>query len=145
MYASLAVNRTSRADAVELVLRAAAVVLAATAAWIHWSLGSLLYTLNAVGFAVLAVALVVPFRVVVGPAAGRALRTLVRLGLLGFAGATITGWLLIGARITLGYEATATEAGIAVLMAASILLATGGPAAVARELLGLVPGTRRFA
>ncbi len=145
MYSPALARQASRIDPVELVLRGTAIVLAAGAAWIHWSLGSLIYTLNAVGFATLAIALVVPFEVVVGPAAGRALRTLVRLAVIAFAAATITGWLLIGARITLGYEATALEAAIAVVMAASIARATGSPAAVVRELLALVPAAARHA
>jgi hypothetical protein len=145
MSASVATVRTARVDAVELVLRGTAFALALVAARIHASLGSLLYTLNAIGFTVLAAGLIVPFGAVVGPQAGRALRTLVRIGLLGFALSTIVGWILFGARYSLGYEATAVETAIVVVTVGSILRATGGPVSVARELLSLVPSALRRA
>jgi hypothetical protein len=145
MYASAAAARSARLDETELALRGSAVVLALVAATIHASLGSLLYTLNAIGFTVLAVGLVLPFGAVVGPTAGRALRTLVRVGLLGFALSTIVGWILFGARYSLGYQATAVETAIVVVTVASILRATGGPVSVARELFALVPPALRRA
>lgn len=140
MYAPIVTAPARRVDVVELAARGAAIALAAVASYIHFTLGSLLYTLNGVAFAALAAGLVVPFALVIGPRYGRALRTLVRLGLIGLSVATIGGWLLIGARITLGYEAVATEGLIALLMAIDISRSTGGPVAVVTELLGVLPG-----
>lgn len=85
-----------------LLLRTAIVSLTLATAAIHWSLGGLLFTLNALGYLALAVAMILP-----GPF-GR-FRGLVRLGLIGFTSATIVGWYLFGARFDLAYVAKAIE------------------------------------
>lgn len=133
MYAQALARPIARRDAAELGVRGAAVVLALADSYIHSTLGGLQFTLNAIGVAVLSAALVAPFGVVVGQRYGAALRTLVRLGLVGFSAATIGGWVLFGARIQIGYEATAIEAFLIALMAVDIARCTGSPVAVARE------------
>ena len=143
MYAQALVQPGIRRDPAEVVVRGAAVALALADAYIHSTLGGLLFTLNAIGFAVLAVALVAPIGLVVGQRYGAVLRTLVRLGLMGFSAATIGGWVLFGARIQAGYEATAIETFLVVLMAVDIARSTGSPVAVARELFQLVPARVR--
>ena len=86
------VSRALRTDhpAVAFVLRVVILVLTLATAAIHASLGGLLFTLNAVGYTVLAALMVLP-----GPVAP--VRWLVRLALLGFVAATIGGWVLFGA------------------------------------------------
>jgi hypothetical protein len=50
----------TRSDAAGVILRAGIVALALTTAYIHSTLGGVLFTLNAVGYAVLAAASLVP-------------------------------------------------------------------------------------
>lgn len=106
------------------VLRATIVGLALSTAAIHLSLGGTLFTLNAIGYAVLAAAMVLP-------ALGQ-VRWLVRLGLLGFTVATIAGWLMFGARFPLAYVDKAVEVVLVAFLVAEIWLVDGGPAGIVR-------------
>jgi hypothetical protein len=121
----------ARTDPRIAFLHAGVVGLTLTTAAIHASLGGLLFTLNAVGYAALALAMVAP-----GPAAG--LRWLVRLGLLGFTVATIGGWILFGARFGLAYVDKGVEALLVLALLVDIWLEDGGPAGIARRVRGLV-------
>ncbi|HEX8940049.1 MAG TPA: hypothetical protein VF763_07785 [Candidatus Limnocylindrales bacterium] len=141
MTGSSSVQR--RIDPVEAVLRTTGIALALGTAYIHSTLGGLLFTLNAVGFATFAVALVAPIGLVVPGRFAEPLRVLVRLGLLGFAAATVAGWIAFGARFDLGYYATAIEVAIVVVMALDLERAVGSPMAVARSVLRLVPSAAR--
>ena len=67
----------------DVVIRAAIVGLALATGYIHFTLGGLLFTLNAVGYAVAAVAMIVPLALAVR------FRWVVRLGLIGYAATTI--------------------------------------------------------
>ena len=120
----------SRSDA---AIQAMAVTLTLTTAAIHLGMGGLLFTLNAVGYVTLAVAMVVP-----GPLAR--FRWLVRLALLGFTLATIAGWLAFGARFPLAYLDKALEAGLVVVVGVAIWRRDGGPIEIAHRLLR-IPGT----
>ena len=121
-------------DAVDVVLRVAVVALALSTAYIHSTLGGLLFTLNAVGYATLAVALVVPLAI-----ADR-FRVLARLTLLGFAASTIGGWVLFGARYDMGYIATGIEVVLIAVLMVDTYRVDGGPIAIARRLLGIAAG-----
>ena len=107
-------------------LRAVIVALTLATAAIHATLGGTLFLMNAIGYAVLALAMVLP-----GPV-GR-LRWLIRYALIGFTGVTVVGWLLIGARFDLAY----LDKGIAVALIGLVLIESwivdGGPLAVARR------------
>lgn len=128
-----------RRRAIDVAIRIGIVVLTLATAAIHLSLGGLLFTLNAAGYAALAVAMVAPLAL-----AGR-VRWLTRFALLGFTLATIVGWLVMGPRFPLAYMTKAVEVGLVVLLIAEILRAHGGPAGVVRQLATLVPGRiRRF-
>jgi hypothetical protein len=109
-----------------LLLRTAIVGLTLATAVIHWSLGGLLFTLNAIGYMTLALALVLP-----GPF-GR-IRPLVRLGLIGFTVATIVGWYLFGARFDLAYIDKAIEVVLVALASVDLWRSDGGPLALARR------------
>jgi hypothetical protein len=116
-----------------IFLRTCVVLLTLTTAAVHAWLGGPLFTANAVGYTVLAVAMLVP-----GPL-GR-FRWLARLALIGFAAATIGGWVLFGARFPLAYLDKGVEVALIVFLAIELWLFDGGPAGIARRLRALVGG-----
>lgn len=122
-------SATNRQERIAVALRIGTVVLALTTAAIHISLGGMLFLLNAAGFAVLAVALIVP-----GALAAR-FRWAPRLGLAGFSAATIGGWLLFGARYEMGYLATGIEVAIIALLVVDLVQAYGSPVALTRRVI----------
>jgi hypothetical protein len=107
-----------------VVLRATIVGLALSTAAIHISLGGTLFTLNAIGYVVLAAGIVLP-------GLGR-VRWLVRLGLLGYTAATIGAWLLFGPRFPLAYVDKAVEVVLVTFLLAEVWLLDGGPAGIIR-------------
>ena len=113
-----------------VVLRATIVGLALCTAAIHLSLGGTLFTVNAIGYALLAGAMVLPNL-------GR-VRWLVRLGLLGFTVATLGGWLMFGARFPLAYVDKAVEVVLVAFLLAEIWLLDGGPAGILRSARGTI-------
>jgi predicted permease len=119
-----------------ILARTLLVALTLATAAIHTSLGGLLFTMNAVAYAALAVAMVIP-----GPAAQ--FRWLIRLALMGFAAATIGGWLLFGARFPLAYLDKAIEVALIAVVAFELWHSDGGPIPVARRLHRLVTGVAR--
>ena len=78
-----ATRTTFRAS--DVAIRAAIVGLALATGYIHSTLGGLLFTLNAVGYATAAVAMVIPLALAVR------FRWFVRLGLVGYAATAIVG------------------------------------------------------
>jgi hypothetical protein len=106
-------------------LSAAIAALTLATAYIHSTLGGMLFTLNAIGYALLAVAIAV----------GAAVRLpivvrfswLPRLGLFAFTLTTIVGWLLVGARIAIAYLAKGIEVGILILLVVDSFRLYGGP------------------
>jgi len=112
------------------LLRSAVVALTLATAWIHATLGGPLFTLNAIGYSVLAVAMVAP------GAIARS-RWLVRLALLGFVSMTIGGWVAFGARFDLAYIDKGIEAILVAVLFIELWLEDGGPVAVARRIAGL--------
>lgn len=101
-----------------LALLAVIVTLTLATAYIHSTLGGLLFTLNALGYAALAALIVVT--TVVPAAVVRRLRWAPRVALGAYALATIGGYLVIGPYFPLGWAAKAIEvallAGLAVLV-----------------------------
>ena len=108
-------------------LRVGIVVLTLATAQIHASLGGLMFTANAIGYAALAAAMVLP-----GPFGQ--LRWLMRYALIGFATTTIVGWLAFGARFELAYIDKAIEVALIGLVLAESWLVDGGPIAVVRRI-----------
>ena len=74
----------------DVVIRAGIVGLALATGYIHSTLGGLLFTLNAVGYVVAAIAMVIPLALAVR------FRWVIRLGLMGYAATTIIGWAIQG-------------------------------------------------
>ena len=85
MFASRTSLRTS-----DIAVRAAIVALALATGYIHSTLGGLLFTLNAVGYAVAAIAIVVPLALAVR------FRWVIRVGLMGYAATAILMWAIQG-------------------------------------------------
>ena len=113
----------------DIVVRGAIVALTLATGYIHSTLGGPLFTLNAVGYAVAAVALVAPI--------GRAIRYrgLVRLGLIGYAATAIVAWYLTGPRYDIAYLAKAIEVVLIVLLAVDFVRHDGSAVAYLRRIV----------
>lgn len=109
-----------------LALRAAIVGLTLATAAIHVSLGGILFLMNAIGYAVLALVMVLP-----GPFAR--LRWLARYALIGFTAVTVVGWLAFGARFDLAYLDKGIEVALIGLVLIESWVVDGGPLAVVRR------------
>ncbi len=114
----------------DVVIRAAIVALALSTAYIHSTLGGLLFTLNAMGYATAAVAMVIPLALAVR------FRWVVRLGLIAYAMTTIVGWAIQGPYFTTAYIAKAIEVALIVLVAVDFARMDGNPVAVVKRELG---------
>jgi hypothetical protein len=127
----MAVLTTQRHRGVEplaVVLRLGIVALTVATAAIHLSLGGLMFLMNAIGYAVLAVAMVLP-----GPF-GR-IRWLTRYALAGFTAVTVVGWVMFGARFDLAYLDKGIEVALIGLLLIESWVVDGGPVAVARRVI----------
>ena len=125
MFASRTPLRAS-----DVALRAVIVGLALATGYIHSTLGGLLFTLNAVGYAVAAVAVIVPLAMAVR------FRWVIRLGLIGYAATTIIGWALQGPYYQTAYIAKAIEVALIVLVAVDFARMDGNPVNVVKRELG---------
>ena len=110
-------------------LTAATVELALTTAYIHLSLGGVLFTLNAVGFVVLSALLAAG--AIPNPLINR-FSWLPRIGLAGFTAVTIGAYLVIGPYFVLGWVAKAVEVAILILLAADVVRVYGSPVGLVR-------------
>jgi hypothetical protein len=104
-----------------LLIRAAIVGLAVATGWIHLTLGSLLFTLNGLGYFVAAAAMVVPVTLAIR------FRWFIRVGLVAYAVLAIVGWYLTGPRYDVAYLAKAIEIGLIALLAIEIHAYDGSP------------------
>jgi hypothetical protein len=136
---SVATRSTSRLAGAALTAAIAALTLAT--AYIHLSLGGVLFTLNAAGYAALAVAFA-------AGAAGthplvRRFSWLPRAGLAGYTLVTIGAYLVMGPYFSLGWIAKAIEVGIVTLLAADVVRVYGSPLGLIRAALASLPGSAR--
>lgn len=115
--------------ATDIAVRVAIVGLALATGYIHFTLGGLLFTLNAIGYAVAAAAMVVPLALAVR------FRWAVRLGLIGYAATTIVGWAIQGPYFELAYIAKGIEVALIVLVAIDFARHDGNPLNVVRREL----------
>ena len=122
MFASRTSFRTS-----DVVIRAAIVALALATGYIHFTLGGLLFTLNAIGYAVAAAAIVIPLAIAVR------FRWVVRLGLIGYALTAIVAWAIQGPYFQTAYIAKAIEVTLIVLLAVDFARMDGNPDAVVKR------------
>jgi hypothetical protein len=122
MFASRTQLRAS-----DVVIRAAIVALTLSTAYIHSTLGGLLFTLNALGYVTAAVAMVIPLALAVR------FRWVVRLGLIAYAMTTIIGWAIQGPYFTTAYIAKAIEVALIVLVAVDFARMDGNPVDVIKR------------
>jgi hypothetical protein len=122
-------SRTAGITAAAVVLRVAIVALALSTAYIHSQLGGLLFTLNAVGYVVAAVAMVIPLGLAIR------FRWVVRVGLMGYAATTILGWAIQGPYYSTAFIAKGIEVALIVVLAADFVRADGNPVAKVRSEL----------
>ena len=134
---------TARASVpvVDIALRGGIVALTLATAYIHLTLGGALFTLNAVGYVVLAAALVAPLAFFAD------IRWLTRVALVGYTATTVVGWYLMGPRYDTAYIAKGIELVLIALLVVESYHHDGSPLQVARRIVGLVtkfvPGTSR--
>jgi hypothetical protein len=116
----------------DVVLRAAIVALTLSTAYIHSTLGGLLFTLNAAGYVVAAVAIVIPLALAVR------FRWFIRVGLMGYAATAIMAWAIMGPYYQTAYIAKGIEVALITLLAIDFARMDGNPVnVVKRELASL--------
>jgi hypothetical protein len=113
----------------DILLRSAIVVLTWSTGYIHATLGGTLFTLNAIGFLVFAFGMAVPL-----PIAER-FRWLVRIGLAGYAAATIAAWAMAPVHFSTAYVAKAIEVALIALLAIDFIRRDGNPVDRVRDAL----------
>jgi hypothetical protein len=125
-------NPRSSLRPLDVVIRIAIVGLTLGTAYIHSTLGSLLFTLNAAGYLVAAVAIVIPLGLAIR------FRWFVRIGLIGYAATAIVGWAIMGPRYETAYIAKAIEVVLIGLLAVDFARMDGNPVNVVKAELALL-------
>lgn len=130
-------HAATRTRGMGLVLTLVTLALTLTTAYIHSTLGGLLFTLNAIGYAGLAALIVVaamaPIPIV------RRFRWFPIVALAGYAVVTIGGYLVIGPYFALGWITKGVEVALLTVLALGVRRAYGGVGplvAEARESIG---------
>ena len=131
-------TRPTERDSIGIALRVAVVSLALATAYIHTTLGSMLFMANAAGYTLLAIAMIVPLKLFARN------RWLIRAALAGFTAATIVGWALMGPRFFLAYVDKAIEVGLIALLVVEMFRYDGGPLAVVRRGVNLLISIARM-
>lgn len=138
MFAAIASRPGSRALGVGLTVAIAAFAL--STGYIHLTLGGLLFTLNALGYAGLAglyiVAAAAPLPII------ERFSALPRIALAGFAAMTIVGWAIQGPYYSTAYIAKGIELVLITLIAVDATRVYGSPLAMVRAAFASVFGQR---
>lgn len=115
--------------------------LALATGYIHSTLGGLLFTLNALGYAGIAALYVLgawaPLPIV------QRFSWFPRVALAGYAALTIVGWAIQGPYYSTAYLAKAIEVAIIVLVTVDVIRVWGSPMAMVREAFASVFGQRQ--
>jgi hypothetical protein len=111
----------------DIAIRLMIVSLTLATGYIHATLGGPLFTLNAIGYGVAAVAMVIPLGIAIR------FRWLIRLGLMGYAATAIVAWYLTGPRYDVAYIAKAIEVALIGLLALDFVRHDGSPLALLRR------------
>jgi len=117
---------------VDVILRIAIVGLVLGTAYIHSTLGGLLFTLNATGYVVAAIAIIVPLGLAIR------FRWVIRLGLMGYAATAIVAWAVQGPYYSTAYIAKAIEVVLITLLAIDFARMDGNPVNVVKSELALL-------
>jgi hypothetical protein len=125
-------NPRSSLRPLDVVIRIAIVGLTLGTAYIHSTLGGLLFTLNALGYLVAAVAVVIPLGLAIR------FRWFIRIGLMGYAATAIVAWAVQGPYYTTAYIAKAIEVALISLLAVDFARMDGSPITVVRSELALL-------
>jgi len=121
----MALRSTDRTlSPLDVALRISIVGLALATGYIHSTLGGVLFTLNALGYLVAAVAMVIPLSLAVR------YRWVVRLGLMGYAATTIIGWAIQGPYYSTAFIAKGIEVVLIGLLAVDFARMDGNPVTV---------------
>jgi hypothetical protein len=125
-----------RTRAAGAVLTVAIVGLTLATAYIHSTLGGLLFTLNALGYLGLAAL------IVIGAAAPVAtverFSWFPRVALIGYTLMTIAGYLVMGPYFTLGFIAKGIEVALVTLLVVDVIRVYGSPMGLVRSALNSV-------
>jgi hypothetical protein len=121
----------------DVIIRIAIVGLTLGTAYIHSTLGGLLFTLNAAGYLVAALAVVIPLGLAVR------FRWFIRLGLMGYAATAIMAWAIQGPYYSTAYIAKGIEVALIVLLAIDFARMDGNPLKVVKSELSLLPSKLR--
>ena len=111
----------------DVIIRIAIVGLTLGTAYIHSTLGGLLFTLNATGYVVAALAIVIPLGLAIR------FRWFIRLGLMGYAATAILAWAITGPYYTTAYIAKAIEVVLITLLAIDFARMDGNPVTVIKN------------
>ena len=125
-------NPRSSLRPLDVVIRIAIVGLTLGTAYIHSTLGSLLFTLNAAGYLVAAVAIVIPLGLAIR------FRWFIRLGLMGYAATAIVAWAIQGPYYSTAFIAKGIEVALITLLAVDFARMDGNPVNVVKSKLALL-------
>ena len=125
-------NPRSSLRPLDVVIRIAIVGLTLGTAYIHSTLGGLLFTLNATGYLIAAVAVIIPLGLAVR------FRWFIRLGLMGYAATAIAAWAIQGPYYSTAYIAKAIEVVLITLLAVDFARMDGNPVNVVKTELALL-------
>jgi hypothetical protein len=132
-----------RFTVVDAAFRAAIVGLVLATAYIHSTLGGVLFTLNAAGYLVAAAAIVAPI------ALASRFRWFIRIGLAGYALTAIVAWAIMGPYYSTAYVAKGIEIALIALLIVEFIRFDGNPLAKVRAeivaAIGLVQARRATA
>lgn len=115
------------------VLTAVIVALTLATAYIHFTLGGLLFTLNAAGYAALAVAYAVAALAPI--ALVQRFSWAPRVGLAGYAATTIAAYLVTGPYFSLGFIAKGIEVALIAIIVVDVVRVYGSPLGLVRAAL----------
>ncbi len=116
----------------DVIIRIAIVGLTLGTAYIHSTLGGLLFTLNAAGYVVAALAIVIPLGLAIR------FRWFIRIGLMGYAATAIVAWAVQGPYYSTAYVAKAIEVVLITLLAIDFARMDGNPVKVIKSELALL-------
>ena len=125
------IRAPDRGSAYAIALTGAIVALTLATAYIHSTLGGMLFTLNALGYVALGVAILIGASVSL-PIVVR-FSWLPRIGLFGYTLVTILGWVMMGPRYEMAYLAKGIEGVLLALLVVDTFRVYGGPGAMLVE------------